>query len=55
MKALSAHLYAIMRFAPLALVACATTAVYWLLTRAIDPFAHLDTSYYLKAVSGFGG
>jgi hypothetical protein len=28
MKALSAHLYAIMRFAPLALVACATTAAH---------------------------
>jgi len=39
----------------LTLFACATTAVYWLLTRAIDPFAHLDTSYYLRAISGFGG
>lgn len=36
----------------MALFACATTASYWLLTRAIDPFARLDASYYLKAISG---
>ena len=34
------------------LFACATTACYWLLTRAIDPFAKLDTSSYLQAISG---
>jgi hypothetical protein len=38
----------------MALFALATTACYWLLTRAIDPFAHLDTTYYLQAVSGSG-
>ena len=37
------------------LFACTTTAAYWLLTRAIDPFARLDTTYYLQAVSGPGG
>ncbi len=34
------------------LFACTTTAAYWLLTRSIDPFAHLDPTYYLQAISG---
>ncbi len=38
----------------IALFACTTTACYWLLTRAIDPFARLDTASYLKAISGSG-
>jgi hypothetical protein len=38
----------------MALFACATTSSYWLLTRAINPFARLDASYYLKAISGAG-
>ena len=38
----------------LALFACTTSACYWLLTRAIDPFSRLDTAYYLKAISGSG-
>lgn len=36
------------------LFACTTTASYWLLTRAIDPFAHLDTTDYLQAIAGSG-
>ena len=36
----------------LVLFACATTASYWLLTRANDPFAQLETMKYLEAVSG---
>lgn len=36
----------------MALFACATTASYWLLTRAINPFAHLDTTDYLRALAG---
>ena len=36
----------------MALFACATTAAYWLLTRAINPFANLDTMQYLQAISG---
>lgn len=34
------------------LFACATTASYWLLTRSINPFAHLDTNEYLRALVG---
>lgn len=37
------------------LFASATTASYWLLSRAIDPFARLDSTYYLQAISGSGG
>jgi len=38
----------------IALFACTTTACYWLLTRAMDPFARLNTASYLKAVSASG-
>jgi len=38
----------------MAFFACATTACYWLLTRAIDPFAGLDATQYLRAISGSG-
>lgn len=34
------------------LFACATTVAYWILSQGINPFAHLDTTYYLQAISG---
>lgn len=39
----------------MALFGLATTASYWLLTRAIDPFARLNANSYLQIVSGAGG
>ena len=36
----------------IALFGCTTTAAYWLLSRAIDPFGHLDPAYYLQAIAG---
>jgi hypothetical protein len=36
----------------IALFAGTTSAAYWLLTRAIDPFGHLDPGFYLQAIAG---